>query len=93
MQLIQAARNEGNFVVLCDYTDTNPAPWYEFRNHILELSLSEDLTVIGARAFAECSNLSVVKIPGSVQIIAEPLQPMILVERLLCAVGLPDSVI
>ena len=24
MQLIQAARNEGNFVVLCDYTDTNP---------------------------------------------------------------------
>lgn len=23
LQLIQAARNEGNFVVLCDYTDTN----------------------------------------------------------------------
>lgn len=54
-----------------NYTDMDPAPWYEFRNQILKLSLSEDLTLIGSRAFAECSNLSVVKIPGSVQIVGE----------------------
>ena len=57
--------------VMDNYTDVNPAPWYEYRNQILGLSLPEELTVIGSRAFAECINLSVVNIPENVQIIKE----------------------
>ena len=54
-----------------NYTEENPAPWHEFRSQIIGLSLPEELTRIGTRAFAECSGLSVVNVPGTVQIIGE----------------------
>lgn len=52
-----------------NYTETTPAPWYEFREQITKLSLPEGLTRIGTRAFAECTNLFAVHIPESVQVI------------------------
>ena len=55
--------------VMDNYTETEPAPWHEFRSQIIWLSLPEGLTRIGTRAFAECTSLSVVNIPGTVQII------------------------
>lgn len=55
--------------VMNDYTESEPAPWYEFREQISGISLPEGLTRIGTGAFAECTNLSSVNIPGGVQII------------------------
>lgn len=55
--------------ILRSYTEEEPAPWHEFRDQITRLSLPEDLTRIGTRAFAECTSLSSVNIPGDVQII------------------------
>lgn len=57
--------------VMDNYTESSPAPWYAYRSEILSLSLPDGLTRIGSRAFAECTGLSVVNIPGSVQIIDE----------------------
>ena len=54
-----------------NYTESAPAPWYEFRDQIIKISLSEGVTKIGTRAFAECSNLLGVNIPGEVQIIGD----------------------
>lgn len=55
--------------VLENYTESEPAPWYEFRESITNLSLPEGLTRIGKRAFADCTNLVAVNIPGEVQVI------------------------
>lgn len=55
--------------VMDDYTESSPAPWYEFRSEITRLSLTEGLTRIGTRAFAGCTSISMVNIPGEVQII------------------------
>ncbi len=55
--------------VMNNYTESNPAPWHEFREQITKLSLPEGLTRIGTRAFAECSSLLTVNIPEEVQII------------------------
>lgn len=55
--------------VMDNYTENDPAPWHEFRDGITRLSLPEELTRIGTRAFAECTSLLAVNIPGEVQII------------------------
>ena len=55
--------------VMDNYTESSPAPWHELRSEITRLSLPEGLTRIGTRAFAECTSLSMVNIPGEVQII------------------------
>ena len=54
-----------------NYTEAMPAPWYGLREQILNLYLPEGLTRIGTRAFAECTGLSVVNIPGTVEVIAD----------------------
>ena len=51
------------------YTENASAPWHELREQILWLSLPEELTRIGSRAFEGCTSLSAVNIPGAVQII------------------------
>lgn len=51
------------------YSEDSPAPWHEFREQILHLSLPEGLTRIGRWAFAGCKNLSAVSIPGTVVVI------------------------
>ena len=53
---------------MADYTsvDTNPAPWYDYRELITAVSLPEGLTSIGSRAFLDCSALTSVTIPASV---------------------------
>ena len=50
-----------------NYTEAEPAPWHEFREQILWLSLPEGLTRIGTRAFAECTGLRTVELSDSVE--------------------------
>ena len=52
---------------MTDYTDSEPAPWYGFRDQILKLVLPEGLTTIGRMAFYKCSALKAVDIPGKVK--------------------------
>ena len=54
-----------------DYSESAPAPWYPYRDQILNLSLSAELTRIGTWAFADCANLASMSIPGSVEVIGE----------------------
>lgn len=47
------------------------APWYGHRNEILQIVLSEGITDIGDWAFADCTAVSHINLPGSVQTIGE----------------------
>lgn len=49
-----------------DYRETDPAPWDYFRESILRIVLSSDITNIGNRAFYGCTNLKTVTIPDKV---------------------------
>ena len=51
---------------MTDYNQSNMAPWYEFREEILYLSLPDGLTSVGNMAFYDCYNLTAVTIPSSV---------------------------
>lgn len=52
---------------MADYSIDNMAPWYDYRDQILQLELPEGLETIGSMAFYECKNLMTVKIPDSVK--------------------------
>lgn len=56
---------------MTDYREGQMAPWYSFRESILQVSLPSGLTRIGDLAFYECSSLSSVTIPGSVTAIGD----------------------
>ena len=45
------------------------APWYQFKDNILKLSLPDGLTTIGSRAFIDCYLLQSVSIPDGVEYI------------------------
>lgn len=49
-----------------DFHGEFDAPWYNFKNKILSVSLPEGLTSIETNAFSECGNLKSVYIPDSV---------------------------
>ena len=52
-----------------DYYDSHFAPWYEFRNDIVRIVLSDKLTRIGSFAFYGCKSVKAVVVPDSVQTI------------------------
>jgi len=54
--------------VMYDYSE-NGAPWSSYRDSIVRISLPDGLTRIGSWAFADCTELLSVSIPGSVEII------------------------
>lgn len=51
------------------YSDSYSAPWKEYRDKIQFVNIVEGITSISHSAFASCSNLRVVAIPGSVKTI------------------------
>ena len=58
-----------NFVNISDhpeYFNTPNAPWYQYHDEIVSISLPEGLTNIGTMAFVNCSTVVDVEIPSSV---------------------------
>ena len=49
-----------------DFSNDNPAPWYDRREEILEIRLMSGVTGVGSYAFYWCSKASEVDIPGTV---------------------------
>lgn len=49
-----------------DYTEHNPAPWYDHRDSILRVQFDGDITAVGAMAFCDCTALVTVQLPNSV---------------------------
>ncbi len=49
-----------------DYVVSQEIPWYEQRESITKVVISDGVTKIGEDAFSNCTNLSSVKIPSSV---------------------------
>ena len=56
---------------MADYTYSNPAPWYDYRELITAISLPEGLISIGWYAFCGCKALTSVTIPDSVTSIGD----------------------
>ncbi len=52
---------------MTDYTSSSDVPWYPFRSMIKNITLSENLTKIGAYAFYNCGGLTEITIPKSVE--------------------------
>lgn len=52
-----------------NYRDSELAPWYEFREQIIRVNISDKVTSIGNFAFYGCKNLVSVYIPNSVKTI------------------------
>ena len=51
---------------MTDYTETEPAPWFGFRDQITRLVLPDGLTSVGRMAFYGCGALTAVEIPDKV---------------------------
>lgn len=51
---------------MTDYNQIDLPPWYDYRDQILYLSLSEGMTTVGRMAFFDCYNLSAVTVPSTV---------------------------
>ena len=49
-----------------NYTYASPAPWYQYREHIKTVILSNGTTTIGDYSFAKCTALETITIPSSV---------------------------
>ncbi len=63
--------SDGTLTILDDdamvnYDDPQQIPWYEQRESITKVVISDGVTKIGEDAFSNCTNLSSVKIPSSV---------------------------
>ncbi|MBR6768962.1 MAG: leucine-rich repeat domain-containing protein [Clostridia bacterium] len=56
---------------MTDYKDRELAPWYEFREDIVRLEISPEVTSIGNFAFYGCKNITTVEIPNSVKTIGK----------------------
>lgn len=54
-----------------DYTERTPAPWYDYRDSVLRLSLGDGITAIGAMAFYDCVALASANLPSSVQTVGD----------------------
>lgn len=52
-----------------DNYESDLAPWYDMRDFITAVEISEGMTSIGARAFIHCSGITKVTIPDSVTVI------------------------
>ena len=48
-----------------------PAPWYEYRESVTEVRVESGVMYIGAHAFADCDDLTIVEMPNSVTGIGE----------------------
>ena len=55
---------------MLDFTTADPAPWKDAASEVRALRLSDGITVIGSRAFADCPRLMMISIPASVTEIA-----------------------
>ena len=49
-----------------NYTEHNPAPWYEHHDSVLRVELSDGITAVGDMAFFECTALTLVRLPATV---------------------------
>ncbi len=54
---------------MADYYEDIPAPWYEQREAIKELVVSEGVTTIGEYAFYRCTNLEEMTIPSTADVL------------------------
>ena len=54
-----------------DFQSFNGMPWYQYRDGILEVILSDGVTSIGKLAFYDCNYLTKITIPDSVSFIGE----------------------
>ncbi|MBR0281205.1 MAG: leucine-rich repeat protein [Oscillibacter sp.] len=64
--LIEVVDNgpDENYGAMHDYEDENPdMPWYEYREQIVRVRITSDVTHIGANAFAGCTRLESVELP------------------------------
>lgn len=52
---------------MADYSQTNAAPWAEYRAQIRALSLPDGLTRIGDRALCDCAALTAFTLPGGLR--------------------------
>lgn len=52
---------------MADFKDSQLAPWYEFRDDIVRLEISDQIKSIGNYAFYGCKNIVSVRIPNSVK--------------------------
>ncbi|MBO4677591.1 MAG: leucine-rich repeat domain-containing protein, partial [Oscillospiraceae bacterium] len=48
-----------------DYSESSPAPWYQYREQIDGAVFSDDVTTIGGYAFRDCSSMRSVQLPSS----------------------------
>ena len=51
---------------MADFKDSQLAPWYEFRDDIVRLEISDQIKSIGNYAFYDCYNLTTITIPNKV---------------------------
>ena len=52
---------------MTNYRDSELPPWYEFRDQIVRVVISDKITSIGNFAFYGCKNLTTVTLPNSVK--------------------------
>ena len=52
---------------MTNYRDSELPPWYEFRDQIVRVVISDKITAIGNCAFYGCKNLTTVTLPNSVK--------------------------
>ncbi len=51
--------------------ESNPAPWRRYANLITDISIGNEITRIGSKAFAQLYNVHYVEVPGNVEEIGE----------------------
>ena len=56
---------------MCDFTNYNEAPWYNFREQITTITISDEVKSIGQNAFYEYTGLTSITIPNSVTSIGD----------------------
>ena len=56
---------------MTDYTEFDPAPWWEFRQDIRSVTISEGVTSVGDLTFYDCQSLTGVTLPDSLRSIGE----------------------
>lgn len=56
---------------MTDYTQSNYAPWYDYRSSITKVELIDGIVHVGAYAFYDCGKLQSVTIPSSIASIGD----------------------